>query len=187
MHARFRQRFFAVLGLTALMLCPLLYAGEVAKANLDILGLALEVDRNPVTTAVDIPAYVQTKFGGKSGDDAPPAPGMSALGELTGPGIDTPITLAATPGHPFALPALHDKGEYALQNIRLVGTSGEFLQQAIPSFAIINVSDVLKTEIRVRQLTPEELRERGIQVDSDRKSTRLNSSHRTESRMPSSA
>ncbi|HJQ41170.1 MAG TPA: RHS repeat-associated core domain-containing protein [Thermoanaerobaculia bacterium] len=165
MRERLRQTLLGVFCLTALLGLPL-YAGEVAKADLDILGLALEVDRNPVTTAVDVPAYVQTKFGGKSGDEAPPAPGMSALGELTGPGIDTPITLVTTPGRPFALPALHEKGEYALQNIRLVGANGEFLQQAIPSFAIINVSDVLKTEIRVRQLTPEELRERGIQIDS---------------------
>ncbi len=166
MRERLRQTLLGCFCLTALLFGLPLHAGEVAKADLDILGLALEVDRNPVTTAVDIPAYVQTKFGGKSGDEAPPAPGMSAIGELTGPGIDTPITLITTPGRPFALPALHEKGEYALQNVRLVGASGEFLQQAVPSFAIINVSDVLKTEIRVRQLTPEELRERGIQIDS---------------------
>ncbi|HUP60265.1 MAG TPA: carboxypeptidase regulatory-like domain-containing protein [Thermoanaerobaculia bacterium] len=152
--------------LLVLALAAPLSAGEVAKADLDILGLGLEVDRNPVTTAVDVPAYVQTLFGGKTGDDAPPAPGLSALGELTGPGITTPITLATTPGRLFALPALHEKGEYALQNIRLVGANGEFLQQAVPSFAIINVTDVLKTEVRVRQLSPEELRQRGIVIDS---------------------
>lgn len=166
MRDRLTKTLIVAVVLGAFLPCLPLHAGEVAKADLDILGLALEVDRNPVTTAVDIPAYVQTKFGGKTGDEAPSSNGLSALGELTGPGIDTPITLATTPGGQFALPALHEKGEYALQNIRLVGSSGEFLQQAIPSFAIINVTDVLKTEVRVRQLTADELRERGIQIDS---------------------
>ncbi|HEX2835650.1 MAG TPA: Ig-like domain-containing protein [Thermoanaerobaculia bacterium] len=141
-------------------------AGEVARGDLAILGLGLEVGRQPVVTAVDIPASVQTIFGGKTNDDAPSAPGLSALGDLTGPGIDTPITLVTKPGHPFQLPALHEKGEYTLQNIRLAGESGEFLQQSVPSFAVIQVSDVLQTSVRVRQLTAAELRERGINVDS---------------------
>lgn len=141
-------------------------AGEVARGDLAILGLGLEVGRQPVVTAIDIPASVQTIFGGRTNEDAPSAPGLSALGDLTGPGIDTPITLVTKPGHPFQLPALHEKGEYTLQNIRLAGESGEFLQQSVPSFAVIQVSDVLQTSVRVRQLTAAELRERGINVDS---------------------
>lgn len=141
-------------------------AGEIARGDLSIVGLGLEVDRNPVVTAIDIPASVQTIFGGKSNDEATPAPGLSALGDLTGPGIDTPITLVTKPGYRFQLPALHEKGEYTLQNIRLVNEAGEFLQQAVPSFAPIQVSDVLQTSVRVRQLTAAELRERGINVDS---------------------
>ncbi len=141
------------------------YAGEVARGDLAIVGLSLEVDRNPVITAVDVPSYVQTFFGGKVGIEAPAAPGLSALGDLTGPGIDAPITLSAIPGQKFAIPALHDKGDYALQNIRLVGNSGEFLQQSVPSFTTIQVVDVLQTRVRVRQLTPAELRERGIHID----------------------
>ncbi|HET8796430.1 MAG TPA: carboxypeptidase regulatory-like domain-containing protein, partial [Thermoanaerobaculia bacterium] len=141
-------------------------AGEVARGQLDILGLGLEVDRNPVVTAVDIPSSVQTIFAGRTNGEAPPAPGLSVLGDLTGPGIAAPITLSTRPGHAFQLPALHEKGEYALGNIRLVGESGEFLQQAVPSFAVIQVSDVLQTRVRVRQLTADELRERGIAIDS---------------------
>jgi hypothetical protein len=141
-------------------------AGEVARGDLAILGVGLEIDRTPVVTAVDVPASVQTIFGGKTNDDATPTPGLSALGDLTGPGIDAPITLATKPGHAFALPALHEKGEYTLQNIRLAGPAGEFLQQSVPSFAVIQVIDVLQTSVRVRQLTAAELRERGINVDS---------------------
>jgi hypothetical protein len=165
MRERRFQTLFSVLVLCAALIAVPAQSGEVAKANLDILGLGLEVLRDPITTPAGVPATVQTRFGGEINERAPAAPGMSALAELTGPGIVTPITLAATPGHKFTLPPLHEKGEYALQNIRLAGASGEFLQQSIPSFATITVTDVLKTEVRVRQLTPEELRERGITVD----------------------
>ncbi|HEX6084063.1 MAG TPA: Ig-like domain-containing protein, partial [Thermoanaerobaculia bacterium] len=139
---------------------PNVYAGEVARGELAIVGLGLEVQREPVVTAVDVPSYVQTRFG-----NAAPAPGLSALGDLTGPGIDTPITLSTIPGQKFAIPALHEKGEYLLQNIRLAGASGEFLQAAIPNVATIQVADILETKVKVRQLTPEELRERGIFID----------------------
>lgn len=159
-----RVRSWLVVGVLLALALPA-QAGEVARGDLAILGLALEVDRTPVTTAVDIPATVQTLFAGKTNDEAPPAPGLSVLGELTGPGIADPITLATRPGHRFQLPALHEKGEYTLQNIRLVGESGAFLQQAVPSFAVIQVADVLQTRVRVRQLTAAELRERGINVD----------------------
>ena len=165
MRERRLQTLFSVLVLCAALIAVPAYSGEVAKADLDILGLGLEVLRDPITTPVGVPATVQTKFGGEMNERAPAAPGMSALAELTGPGIVTPITLAATPGHKFTLPPLQEKGEYSLQNIRLAGASGEFLQQAIPSYASVTVTDVLKTEVRVRQLTPEELRERGITVD----------------------
>ncbi|HEX8617673.1 MAG TPA: hypothetical protein VF911_08840 [Thermoanaerobaculia bacterium] len=140
-------------------------AGEVARGELAIVDIGLEVDRTPVAAATGIPSTLQTIFGGKTNDDAPAAPGLSVLGDLIGPGIDAPITLAAIPGKKFALPALNTTGEYTLQNIRLVGANGEFLQASVPSFATINVSDALKTTVRVRQLTPEEMRERGILLD----------------------
>ncbi len=133
-------------------------AGEVARGDLTIVGLGLEVQRDPVVTAVDVPSYVQTTY-------AAPPEHMAALGDLTGPGIDTPITLSTIPGQKFAIPALHEKGDYLLQNIRLVGSSGEFLQSAIPNVATIQVSDLLTTNVKVRQLTPDELRERGILID----------------------
>lgn len=141
-------------------------AGEVARGDLAIVGLGLEVDRNPVLAATGVPSFVQTKFGGQMNEVAPPAPGLAAIGELVGPGIETPLTLSTVPGKKFALPALHTKGEYTLQNIRLVGASGEFLQPAVPSFAQILVDDALQTNVRVRQLTAQELRERGITLDA---------------------
>ncbi|MFL6245141.1 MAG: hypothetical protein ACJ74H_03885, partial [Thermoanaerobaculia bacterium] len=153
---------FAALVLYALPL----FGGEVAKAKLDILGVALEVEREPVTAGIGTVVSVQTIFGGKTNELAPAAPGFSAVGELTGPGIDTPITLSAQPGWGIALPKLDVEGEYLLQNIRLVGPNGEFVQQAVPSIATVNITGVLGTRVKVRQLTPEELRARGITVDA---------------------
>ena len=72
--------------LTAVALLALaspLTAGEVATAKLDIVGLALEVDRE-VTTGADIPAQVQTRLGGKSGNDVPPNL-MTVAADLTEP------------------------------------------------------------------------------------------------------
>ncbi|MEA2337709.1 MAG: hypothetical protein QOE82_1716 [Thermoanaerobaculia bacterium] len=45
---------------------------------------------------------------------------MTAIGDLTGPGIDVPIRLVTKPGHLFELPALNEKGDYILRNIRLM-------------------------------------------------------------------
>src|SRR4051812_35405996 len=141
MTSRARPIAFLLLALLAGALAAPLRAAEVARADLPIVGLALEVDTShAIATAVDIPTSVQTIFGRKTTDDAPPAPGMVAQAELTGPGIDAPITLTTQPGHAFAIPALHTKGDYALQNIRLAGTDGTFLQPAVPSFVGITVS-----------------------------------------------
>lgn len=142
-----------------------LEAAEIARGDLPIRGLALEVDKAPVATGIDIAASVQTIFGGKTNDDAPVVPQLTAVAELNGPGIDSPITLTTQPGHRFQLPPLHQAGDYILQNIRLMDADAHFVQQAMPSFAAIHVSDVFLTQLRVRQLTPDELRARGISVD----------------------
>src|SRR5882672_1191551 len=105
---------------------------EIARANLNILGISLEVDRAPVATGIAIPVAVQTIYGGKKNEDANPPPDLSVLGDLTGAGLDTPLVLATKPGRQFQIPALHQAGEYVLQNIRLVDGEGRFIQQAIP-------------------------------------------------------
>ncbi len=42
----------------------------------------------------------------------------------------------------------------------------DFVQQATPSFATISVANLLQTSIKVRQLTPDEIRARGISIDA---------------------
>src|SRR5881398_1158018 len=117
-----------------------LAAGEVASAKLDIIGVSLEVEPN-VVTAADVPAQVQTKLGGKSGDDVP-ANSLTVVAELTGPGLDAPLTIFAKPGQKLALPPLHEQGDYALLNVRLLDEKGRFIQPAVPASVSVKVVGV---------------------------------------------
>src|SRR4051794_8942191 len=157
------------LGVVAAIVCLAgrVRAGDIDRKDLLIAGLSLEVDTATVVANTGIAAAVQTKFGGRINDDAPPDNGMTAIGDLTGPGIDTPIRLVTKPGHLFQLPALNEKGDYILRNIRLVSADGVVLQTAVPSFANITITQVLDTKLTVHQLTPDELRARGITVDAN--------------------
>ncbi|HVT45346.1 MAG TPA: Ig-like domain-containing protein [Thermoanaerobaculia bacterium] len=163
-HRRTRL-FVAALLLSALM-TPALRAQDIARADLTIQGLGLEIVDVAITTGVDIPATIQTAFGGRSNDEAQFVADLFAVADLTGPGIDLPIQLRTAPGHRFQLPALPQIGVYHLQNVRLVRGDDEFLQYAIPSFATITVSNTFSTKIRIRQLTAEEIRQRGISIDA---------------------
>jgi len=139
-------------------------AQEIAAADLQIQGVGLKVITVSATTGLDIPVAIQTEFGGKQNDDAPSVEGLIAVGDLTGPGIDSPIRLETAPGHKFQIPGLSREGVYFLQNVRLMkGT--DFLQSATPSIASVTVSNLLQTTVKVKQLTPDEIRARGISID----------------------
>ena len=153
----------------ALLLLGLLAAGrvaadEIAAADLQIQGVGLKVVNVSVATGLNIPAAVQTEFGGRQNDQAPVVEGLRAVGELSGPGIDVPIRLETAPGHKFQIPGLQREGIYFLQNVRLM-KGDDFLQPATPAVATITVSNLLQTSVKVRQLTAEEIRARGISVD----------------------
>ncbi|HYC60809.1 MAG TPA: carboxypeptidase regulatory-like domain-containing protein [Thermoanaerobaculia bacterium] len=142
-------------------------AGDITKASLEIQGIGLSVVQQepPVTTPIDVPTTVQTKFGGKQNDEALAIEGLLAVGDLTGPGLDAPLELSTAPGHKFEIPGLSREGVYTLQNVRLM-KGRELLQYATPSSATIIVADLFQTAVEVRQLSPEEIRARGIVIDA---------------------
>ena len=141
-------------------------AGDITRASLEIQGVGLSIETtDAVTTAIDVPTTVQTSFGGKMNEEATAPPELLAVGDLTGPGLDTPLELSTAPGHRFEIPGLSREGTYLLQNVRLM-KGREVLQYATPSTAQIIVADLFKTAVKVRQLTPEEIRARGIVVDA---------------------
>jgi hypothetical protein len=159
------RREVVALLLLAVLSAPGVRAGEVASANLNIVGIALETQDN-VSTGADIPAVIQTKFGGQTGDAVVGAEHLAVLGELSGPGLDAPIPVRTTPGGKFTLPPLHEQGDYTVSNIRLVDESGKFVQSAVPTYTAVHVVGTLNTTVTIKQLTPDDLRARGISIDS---------------------
>src|SRR5712691_9328408 len=155
---------FAVLLALSLLCAATLLGGEITSGRLQIQGVALEVDTPAVTTGIDIPTTIQTKFGGRMNDAASSVDGLVAVADLTGPGIDTPIQLTTAPGYKFQIPGFSREGIYYLQNIRLM-KGNDFVAPAIPPTAAITVANILQTSVKVHQLTPDEMRARGIVVD----------------------
>src|SRR4051812_22514522 len=138
-------------------------AGQIDSANLLINGATLEVPLS-VDTGADIPAVIQTTFGKKMNEDVPET-GLTAVGDLTGPGLDAPVLLTTRPGGKFTLPPLHEQGDYTVLNIRLVDSKGSFVQYATPAFTVVHVVGTLATQVTIHQLTPDDLRARGITID----------------------
>src|SRR5260221_196747 len=112
------------------------------------------------------PPVIQRKFGGKP-TAAAPKTATPAAGAPPGPSLDPPITLPTRPAGKFPLPPLHQQGDYVLQNIRLVDkTTGAFVQYATPTATVVHVVGVLGTTVKITQLTPDDLRARGISIDA---------------------
>ncbi|MBW3565708.1 MAG: Ig-like domain-containing protein, partial [Acidobacteria bacterium] len=154
------------LGLLLIMLSSVpLFAGSLASDRLTILGASLEVETTAATAGIGLPTSIQTIFSGQKNELAPVVPDLVAVGELTGPGLDEPVRMTTAPGHAFQIPGLPAEGVYTLQNIRLL-RAGEFVQYASPPVATITVADVFQTSLKVRRLTPEEMRARGIMLDA---------------------
>ncbi|MGZ8829686.1 MAG: hypothetical protein ACXW2Q_04840, partial [Thermoanaerobaculia bacterium] len=159
-----RPRVAAAIILAQCLCAAVALGADITSGSLQIQGVSLEVDTPAVTTGIDIPTTIQTRFGGKTNDAAPAVQGLLAVGDLTGPGIDTPIQLTTAPGFRFQIPGFSREGVYYLQNVRLM-KGNDFVAPATPSAAAITVANVLQTSVSVHQLTPEELRSRGIVVD----------------------
>jgi len=160
---RRRSASFLITAL-ALLLAPAAGADVVTTASLRIQGAGFQVLTTTATVQLGSPALIQTSFGGLQNDAAPVIDGVVAVGELVGPGITTPVEVTTAPGHAFQVAGLSQEGVYYLQNIRLT-TSGQLLQMAVPSLAVIQVTNALNATVTVRQLTADELRARGISVD----------------------
>jgi len=89
------------------------------------------------------------------------------VAELTGPAYQSPLTLTAQPGFPFKLPTLPLLGRYTLSNIRLLDGAGNALFRASPQAVTIeSIGDPLITNVQTRQLTLQEIQDRGVVVNS---------------------
>ena len=100
---------------------------------------------------------------------------FSVQGELSGPGLSQPMTLPALqpgqdlPADPLILstPPVSIAGTYRLSNLRIVA-SGRTVLDVDPSSVSLKVIDqILVTQVTTRALTLDEIRGKGIVLDSD--------------------
>jgi len=159
---RGRRNLVALL-LAATVCCPVL-GQELATDQLLIRGATLVV--SPAHQEIDPgrPTVVNTSLGQLAPGEIPA--GMRVVGELTGPGLESPLSLSAVPGEPFRIPGLSREGTYVLGGIRLV-QGEEILQAADPDSVEIVVHRLVIASVTSRPLTREEIDAAGIVISDD--------------------
>ncbi len=169
------KHIFGILLVVALLFgASLSGSAEVAPLttlNLDIVGIGLNAGPDyqavpkgiatQVNTSVDTGAFDVDLIVSQLPKD------YRVVAELSGPAFLTPLTLETLPGKPFDIPTLALFGKHTLNNIRLVDGNNTTLFGAVPQTVVIeSINDPLITEVRTRELTLEELQERGVTFDS---------------------
>jgi hypothetical protein len=153
---------------------------KIGELDLAIRGLSATTDASqtlPKNVASAVRVTLRASAQELTGADAERFLGGSftIAGELSGPGLSAAQTLsiasgsAASPAGGFLLPipALQTAGTYTLANLRIMrGTSTVLDVQ--PRTVTLNVLDqILITSVSTRQLTLDEIKQRGIVLDSD--------------------
>lgn len=150
----------AVLGGSALE------ATELASARLLISGTELTISPESQTVPYNTPTLVETRLEGFDPTMGTLPADLRVLADFTGPEVDGILTLETVPNEPFRIPRLSLKGDYQLDNIRLV-QGDELLGFGNPRSAAILVTQILITKVTSRALTLEEIRALGIVIDED--------------------
>ncbi|HTR03796.1 MAG TPA: hypothetical protein VMN82_11410, partial [Thermoanaerobaculia bacterium] len=140
---------------------------QVSGARLALYADALTTDAEQ-TINVGEAARVRTCYGsgGACGAAAPGSvPGLTVVGDLSGPELPQAIPYETAPGGTFFLPGFQREGDYLLSNIRLVeSASGRVLANAEPSLATLHVRQILLASASVTRLTLADLQARGITI-----------------------
>ncbi|HVF50567.1 MAG TPA: hypothetical protein VNA19_10805, partial [Pyrinomonadaceae bacterium] len=151
-------------------------APVLATADFDLVGL--NVSASPATQSVpkNTPSAVLTSVQMPEGSDpaqiiAAMNPNYRVRGELTGPSLGSPQVVEARIGQPLPIPALAQAGDHLLQNLRVVdtGTEGEPVVASVTPDAcgIVVIERLLISEVHVNELTPEQIRQAGINITDD--------------------
>ncbi|MCB1037702.1 MAG: hypothetical protein KDD47_27970, partial [Acidobacteria bacterium] len=139
---------------------------DLGSARLLISGTRLAVSPESQTVPFDTPTLVETALVGYDPAEGRLPEDLRVLADFTGPEVGGILRLETTPGEPFRIPRLRLKGQYQLDNIRLV-QGDELLAYAEPRSAGVLVTQVLVTRVTSRALTLEEIQSRGIALDED--------------------
>ncbi len=143
---------------------PGLAQGTLGDGTLLIAGTTLAISPESQTVPFDTPTIVHTALQGYDAAQGVLPADLRVVGDFTGPEIAGTLELVTVPNEPFRIPRLSLKGQYRLDNIRLV-QDGELLAYAEPRSAAVLVTQILITRVTSRPLTLEEIRSHGIIVD----------------------
>ncbi|MEA2604010.1 MAG: large repetitive protein [Acidobacteriota bacterium] len=166
------SRFARVLSLTAALAflagdgIDRAAATDLGAAQLLIAGTRLAVDPAQQTVPFDTGTLVNTHLQGYDATRGTLPPSFKVVGDLTGPEIDGVLTLETVPNQPFRIPRLTLKGDYRLDNVRLVD-GRDLLAFSEPRSVGILVTQILVTRVESRPLTADEIRAKGIVIDED--------------------
>ncbi|HEX7181896.1 MAG TPA: carboxypeptidase regulatory-like domain-containing protein, partial [Thermoanaerobaculia bacterium] len=139
---------------------------SIGSGRLLIAGTRLTVSPEAQTVPFNTPTIVETHLQGYDAEEGSLPSDLRVLADLTGPEIDGVMVLETVPDEPFRIPRLSLKGQYQLDNIRLV-EGDELLAYAEPRSAGILVTQVLVTRVTSRPLSLDELRSYGVVVDNE--------------------
>ncbi|WP_291983730.1 carboxypeptidase regulatory-like domain-containing protein [Luteitalea sp.] len=154
---------------------------KLGDMQLRLVGLTAAVDPLNPTVPRNIASGVRIRVQG-GGQTLTPADAVRLLGpfelagELSGPGLGATVTLreavtasTTAPDLILPLPALAVGGDYLLSNLRLVALGdGRPVLDVTPTTVPVTVIDqVLVTSVATRALTLQEIRDKGIVLDSD--------------------
>jgi hypothetical protein len=155
-----------LLGAMAPLPCRADGGSDLATGRLQIAGTRLEISPVSQTVPFDTPTIVETSLVGfDPGNGTLPAD-LWVVGDFKGPEIDGSLELRTRPGEPFRIPRLSLKGQYRLDDIRLV-EGDQLLAYASPRSSAVLVTQVLVTKVTSRPLTLDEIRSYGIVVNED--------------------
>jgi hypothetical protein len=168
--AGFFRRANFVAFLVAFTVCSLppgvAQGDELGSASLQIAGSQLLASPLAQTVPFDTPTIVHTTLQGyDAGLGALPGD-LRVVAELSGPDFPGPIQLTTLPNEPFRIPRLRLKGEYVLDDIRLI-QGGQLLGYASPRAVTIQVTKLLITRVSARAMTHDEIKSHGIVLDED--------------------
>jgi len=146
-------------------------ANVLTSFDFNIVGVGLKASPNYQAVPKGIASQVLTAFDAGAFNVADIIAQLptdyTVRAELSGPAFLTPVPLVTKPGKAFDLPSLAILGKYTLANIRLVDGQGNTLFGALPqAVAIESISDPLISSVTTRQLTLQEITDRGITFDS---------------------
>lgn len=138
-----------------------------------VVGAHLEVSPTELYVPKDIPGSISVNIATAEGQARTE---LSRIGHgahieatLRGPNFPA-FRLLGLPNEPLILPPIAVAGEYQIDDIRLVapGSQGEVLMMGAPSHVPVHVfPEVLVSQVSSRPLTLDEIRDRGIVIDSD--------------------